>query len=47
MTAGAAAWQAPSSVVEAHQVTGAFEQAGQRVVEGQRLLQATSDVLLG
>ena len=39
--------QATSSVLEAHLGPSAFEQAGQRVVEGQRLIQATSDVLLG
>lgn len=39
--------QATSSVLEAHLGKSAFQQAGQRVVEGQRLIQATSDVLLG
>jgi uncharacterized protein (DUF2252 family) len=39
--------QATSSVLEAHLGASGFEQAGQRVVEGQRLIQATSDVLLG
>ncbi len=39
--------QATASVLEAHLGATAFEQAGQRVVEGQRLIQATSDVLLG
>jgi len=39
--------QATSSVLEAHFGASAFEQAGQRVVEGQRLIQATSDELLG
>ena len=39
--------QATSSVLEAHLGPSAFEEAGQRVVEGQRLIQATSDVLLG
>ena len=39
--------QATSSVLEAHLGASAFQQAGQRVVEGQRLIQATSDVLLG
>jgi uncharacterized protein (DUF2252 family) len=39
--------QALPSVLEAHLGASAFEQAGQRVVEGQRLIQATSDVLLG
>lgn len=39
--------QATASVLEAHLGASAFEHAGQRVVEGQRLIQATSDVLLG
>ena len=39
--------QATSSVLEAYLGATEFEQAGQRVVEGQRLIQATSDVLLG
>lgn len=39
--------QAMPSVLEAHLGASAFEQAGQRVVEGQRLIQATSDVFLG
>ncbi len=39
--------QATSSVLEAHLGPSAFEEAGQRVVEGQRLIQATSDILLG
>ncbi len=39
--------QALPSVLEAHLGASAFEQAGQRVVEGQRLIQATSDVFLG
>ena len=39
--------QATSSVLETHLGTSDFGQAGQRVVEGQRLIQATSDVLLG
>ena len=39
--------QATPSVLEAHLGSSRFEQAGQRVVEGQRLIQATSDVLLG
>lgn len=39
--------QATSSVLEPHLGASAYEQAGQRVVEGQRLIQATSDVLLG
>jgi len=39
--------QATSSVLEAHLGNSRFTHAGQRVVEGQRLIQATSDVLLG
>ncbi len=39
--------QATSSVLEAHLGASPFAHAGQRVVEGQRLIQATSDVLLG
>jgi uncharacterized protein (DUF2252 family) len=39
--------QAASSVLEAHLGPSRFKHAGQRVVEGQRLIQATSDVLLG
>jgi uncharacterized protein (DUF2252 family) len=39
--------QATSSVLEPHLGASSFEHAGQRVVEGQRLIQATSDVLLG
>ncbi len=39
--------QAVASVLEAHLGASVFEQAGQRVVEGQRLIQATSDVFLG
>jgi len=39
--------QAVASVLEPYLGASAFEQAGQRVVEGQRLIQATSDVLLG
>jgi len=39
--------QATPSVLEPHLARSAFEHAGQRVVEGQRLIQATSDVLLG
>jgi len=39
--------QAMPSVLEAHLGASAFEQAGERVVEGQRLIQATSDVFLG
>jgi uncharacterized protein (DUF2252 family) len=39
--------QATASVLEAHLGASHFKYAGQRVVEGQRLIQATSDVLLG
>jgi len=39
--------QATASVLEAHLGHSPFTHAGQRVVEGQRLIQATSDALLG
>jgi len=39
--------QAVASVLEPHLGTSVFEHAGQRVVEGQRLIQATSDMFLG
>lgn len=39
--------QAMPSVLETHLGASVYKQAGQRVVEGQRLIQATSDVLLG
>jgi len=39
--------QAVSSVLEPHLGASRYENAGQRVVEGQRLIQATSDVFLG
>ena len=39
--------QATASVLETHLGHSPFTHAGQRVVEGQRLIQATSDVLLG
>ncbi len=39
--------QVVASVLESHLGASAFEQAGQRVVEGQRSIQATSDVFLG
>ena len=39
--------QATSSVLEAYLGPSTFGHAGQRVVEGQRLIQATSDILLG
>lgn len=39
--------QATSSVLETHLGASAFDHAGQRVVEGQRRIQATSDVFLG
>jgi uncharacterized protein (DUF2252 family) len=39
--------QAESSVLEAHAGKSKYRNHGQRVVEGQRLLQAASDILLG
>jgi uncharacterized protein (DUF2252 family) len=39
--------QAVPSVLEPHLGASLFEHAGQRVVEGQRLIQATSDMFLG
>ncbi|MBX3417240.1 MAG: DUF2252 domain-containing protein [Pirellulaceae bacterium] len=39
--------QATKSVLEQYLGPSAFEQSGQRVVEGQRLIQATSDMFLG
>jgi uncharacterized protein (DUF2252 family) len=39
--------QATQSVLEQYLGSSIFEQSGQRVVEGQRLIQATSDMLLG
>ncbi len=39
--------QAVPSVLEAHLGPSIFSEAGQRVVEGQRLIQANSDALLG
>ena len=39
--------QATPSVLETHLGNSPFTHAGQRVVEGQRLIQSTSDVLLG
>ena len=39
--------QAVESVLEPYLGASVFEQAGQRVVEGQRLIQATSDMFLG
>jgi len=39
--------QAVPSVLERHLGASAFKQSGQRVVEGQRLIQATSDIFLG
>jgi uncharacterized protein (DUF2252 family) len=39
--------QATASVLEGHLGNSPFTHAGQRVVEGQRLIQATSDALLG
>jgi hypothetical protein len=39
--------QATQSVLEPYLGKSVFEQSGQRVVEGQRLIQATSDMFLG
>ena len=39
--------EAEASVLEAHAGRSGFANHGQRVVEGQRLLQAASDILLG
>ena len=39
--------QAVASVLEPYLGASVFEEAGQRVVEGQRMIQATSDVFLG
>jgi len=39
--------EAVASVLEAHLGPSGFEQAGERVVRGQRLMQATGDILLG
>ena len=39
--------EAEASVLEAHGPKSEYEHHGQRVVEGQRLLQAASDILLG
>ena len=39
--------EAEASVLEAHGPAGEYDNHGQRVVEGQRLLQAASDILLG
>ncbi|MFC4613196.1 DUF2252 domain-containing protein [Cellulomonas algicola] len=39
--------EAQASVLEPHVGRGAYAQQGQRVVEGQRLMQAVSDVMLG
>jgi uncharacterized protein (DUF2252 family) len=39
--------EATTSVLEAHVGASEFEQSGRRVVEGQRLMQAASDVFLG
>lgn len=39
--------EARASVLEAHLGAGAYEHHGRRVVEGQRLMQAASDVFLG
>ena len=39
--------EAVASVLEAHLGPSGFEQAGERVVRGQRLMQATGDIFLG
>jgi hypothetical protein len=39
--------QATALVLEQHLGASVFEQAGQRVVEEQRLIQSTSDIMLG
>lgn len=39
--------EATTSVVERYWRSGEFENCGERVVEGQRLVQSTSDILLG
>ena len=39
--------EATSSVLEAHLPKSRFRQHGQRVVEGQRMMQAASDIYLG
>jgi len=39
--------EATASVLEAHLEPSGFDQAGQRVVDGQRIIQATPDALLG
>jgi uncharacterized protein (DUF2252 family) len=39
--------EAQPSVLESHLATSAFTNHGQRVVEGQRLMQAASDIMLG
>jgi uncharacterized protein (DUF2252 family) len=39
--------EATASVLEAHLGPSGFDQAGQRVVDGQRIIQATPDALLG
>jgi uncharacterized protein (DUF2252 family) len=39
--------EATSSVLEAHLETSRFDQAGRRIVDGQRIIQATPDSLLG
>jgi len=39
--------EAQSSVLEPYLGTSAYATSGQRVIEGQRLMQATSDILLG
>jgi uncharacterized protein (DUF2252 family) len=39
--------EAVASVLEPYTAPSAYEQAGERVVRGQRLMQATGDILLG
>ena len=39
--------EATASVLESHLPKSRYRQAGQRVVQGQRLMQATSDIFLG
>jgi uncharacterized protein (DUF2252 family) len=39
--------EAGPSVLEAHLAPSCYDHSGQRVVEGQRLMQSTSDILLG
>jgi Uncharacterized protein conserved in bacteria (DUF2252) len=39
--------EAEASVLEPHAGASAFKTHGERVVQGQRLMQAASDILLG